>query len=58
MRDANRLKEKFTLSLDGRQVASVVVGSLVVWGRLRARLLGGAESACARARPAAPRTTR
>ncbi len=32
MRDANRLKEKFTLSLDGRQVASVVVGSLVVLG--------------------------
>lgn len=32
MRDANRIKEKFTLSLDGRQVASVVVGSLVVLG--------------------------
>jgi cell division septation protein DedD len=32
MRDQNRLKEKFTLSLDGRQVASVVVGSLVVLG--------------------------
>lgn len=32
MRDANRLREKFTLSLDGRQVASVVVGSLVVLG--------------------------
>lgn len=32
MRDQDRLKEKFTLSLDGRQVASVVVGSLVVLG--------------------------
>lgn len=32
MRDANRIREKFTLSLDGRQVASVVVGSLVVLG--------------------------
>lgn len=32
MRDANRIKEKFTLSLDGRQVASVAVGSLVVLG--------------------------
>lgn len=32
MRDANRIREKFILSLDGRQVASVVVGSLVVLG--------------------------
>jgi cell division septation protein DedD len=32
MRDANRIKEKFQLSLDGRQVASVVVGSLVILG--------------------------
>ncbi|HEU4384461.1 MAG TPA: SPOR domain-containing protein [Anaeromyxobacteraceae bacterium] len=30
MRDPNRIRERFTLSLDGRQVASVVVGSLVV----------------------------
>ncbi len=30
MRDEGRLKERFTLSLDGRQVASIVVGSLVV----------------------------
>jgi cell division septation protein DedD len=32
MRDQERLKERFTLSLDGRQVASIVVGSLVVLG--------------------------
>ncbi len=32
MRDQNRLKEKFQLSLDGRQVASVVVGALVILG--------------------------
>ncbi len=32
MRDQNRLKEKFQLSLDGRQVASVIVGALVILG--------------------------
>ncbi len=32
MRDQNRLKEKFQLSLEGRQVASVVVGALVILG--------------------------
>jgi len=32
MRDANRIREKFQLALDGRQVASVVVGALVILG--------------------------
>jgi DedD protein len=32
MRDTNRQKERFQLSLDGRQVASIVVGALVILG--------------------------
>jgi DedD protein len=33
MRDANaRIREKFELSLDGRQIASIVVGALVILG--------------------------
>jgi cell division septation protein DedD len=54
MRDQNRLKEKFTLSLDGRQVASVVVGSLVVLGAVF--VLGfsvGRQIGLREARPAA-----
>lgn len=54
MRDQNRLKEKFTLSLDGRQVASVVVGSLVVLGAVF--VLGfsvGRQIGLRQARPAA-----
>lgn len=30
MRDQNRVRERFELSLDGRQVASVIVGALVI----------------------------
>src|SRR5438874_412904 len=32
MRDANRLKEKYDLSLDSRQIVSLVIAGLVVLG--------------------------
>ncbi len=32
MRDAHRMKEKFDLSLDGRQVGSVLIGGIIVLG--------------------------
>jgi cell division septation protein DedD len=54
MRDANRLREKFQLALDGRQVASVVVGALVILGGVFVLGLNVGRELALRQAPAAP----
>ncbi len=54
MRDANRIREKFHLALDGRQVASVVVGALVILGGVFVLGLNVGRQLALRQLPAAP----
>ncbi len=55
MRDVNRIREKFQLALDGRQVASVVVGALVILGGVFVLGLNVGKQLALRQSTAAPR---